>query len=619
MAMLNYKFRAYPTEEQELFFRKSMAVLKKGWNHMVRLQREAGHMVEVGKIGTLRQRYLELVGGKTFTGAKAVQRNKLMEGGLSQAEAECVVNEKLLDKAKAMHPSMLKVEYAILMAEKSKKAGVGGWLGSSFCCLTRRYKDAWEACFKGLRGAPKKKRKGLPSIQMPLSGDLSLERVLDQTSPLNGHGDNYVNLPSLLLDRVKREPRICKVRFLQHREFPSETKLKTVTLVENGGEWFVVFSIEVPESVSRLEFPATGLSCGIDPGRKTALTLAGEDVAIVGQDGCEYTPGRPYRKSLKKLAKLQRRLDRQTRANNPECFDAEGKWIKGRRIHAVSKNMQDTRQAVRDLHAHIANYRKDYYTKVSSDILDKYDTVYMGQWKDATPEAKGKRKGERKAKFEATGETRKKGAAAAEKAANTADRDNAIGVFRQTLAEKAKRSSSPKQFYLVNERNTTRSCPHCGALTGPTGVKGLAVRGEWVCTECGGLQVRDRGAAWNILRVGVQHPEMCDDQLVEKSPRGGKKGGGQPLKGGVKPAVARAPKGEGAKSSGTGRDGREAPDPDASASASESYVGGKVMVREIASGGAVAETAESLENLKNLGAAVLGSGTTVLGVAVGTC
>lgn len=53
----------------------------------------------------------------------------------------------------------------------------------------------------------------------------------------------------------------------------------------------------------------------------------------------------------------------------------------------------------------------------------------------------------------------------------------------------------------VTNRNSTRLCADCGALTGPTGRAGLKVR-TWVCA-CGATHDRDVNAAVNTLRFGA--------------------------------------------------------------------------------------------------------------------
>jgi hypothetical protein len=53
----------------------------------------------------------------------------------------------------------------------------------------------------------------------------------------------------------------------------------------------------------------------------------------------------------------------------------------------------------------------------------------------------------------------------------------------------------------VSNFNSTRTCSHCGALTGPRGKAGLSVR-DWDCGTCGVHHDRDVNAALNTLRTG---------------------------------------------------------------------------------------------------------------------
>ena len=54
----------------------------------------------------------------------------------------------------------------------------------------------------------------------------------------------------------------------------------------------------------------------------------------------------------------------------------------------------------------------------------------------------------------------------------------------------------------VCSRNTTMTCGCCWALTGPTGLHGLAVR-HWVCSACGAVHDRDINSAKVVLSVGL--------------------------------------------------------------------------------------------------------------------
>jgi putative transposase len=60
---------------------------------------------------------------------------------------------------------------------------------------------------------------------------------------------------------------------------------------------------------------------------------------------------------------------------------------------------------------------------------------------------------------------------------------------------------------IVSERNTTRTCSSCSALSGSSGLDMLVVR-RWVCRECGVAHDRDVNAARNILSAGRLPPSV---------------------------------------------------------------------------------------------------------------
>ena len=59
--------------------------------------------------------------------------------------------------------------------------------------------------------------------------------------------------------------------------------------------------------------------------------------------------------------------------------------------------------------------------------------------------------------------------------------DSGWGLLRTQLQVKGEHAG--RCVRVVSERNTSRTCAACGALTGPAGVNGLRVR-LWVCGEC---------------------------------------------------------------------------------------------------------------------------------------
>jgi IS605 OrfB family transposase len=126
------------------------------------------------------------------------------------------------------------------------------------------------------------------------------------------------------------------------------------------------------------------------------------------------------------------------------------------------------RQAKR-LHRRAANRRRDALHKFSRRIVDQYQNIVVGD-------------------------------VSAPKLARTrlakSVLDSGWGMLRQMLQYKGEHAG--RSVEVVSERNTSRVCSQCGALSGPQGLRQLAVR-AWTCSGCGEPHNRDVNAARNIL------------------------------------------------------------------------------------------------------------------------
>src|SRR5258708_17906442 len=81
--------------------------------------------------------------------------------------------------------------------------------------------------------------------------------------------------------------------------------------------------------------------------------------------------------------------------------------------------------------------------------------------------------------------------------------DAGWGMLKTQLQYKGQQAG--RSVLIVSERNTTRTCSSCKALTGPTGLDMLDVR-IWVCSACGDTHDRDVNAARNTLSAGRCSP-----------------------------------------------------------------------------------------------------------------
>jgi putative transposase len=139
------------------------------------------------------------------------------------------------------------------------------------------------------------------------------------------------------------------------------------------------------------------------------------------------------------------------------------------------------RQAKR-LHRTAARRRKDALHKFSNKIVSTYQTIKIG---DVSSLSLAKT---RMAK---------------------AVLDAGWGMLKTQLQYKGQQAGRCVQ--IVSERNTTRTCSSCKALTGPAGLDMLVIR-SWVCSACGDRHDRDVNAARNILTAGRCPPSVCGNE-----------------------------------------------------------------------------------------------------------
>jgi IS605 OrfB family transposase len=140
---------------------------------------------------------------------------------------------------------------------------------------------------------------------------------------------------------------------------------------------------------------------------------------------------------------------------------------------AVAQRGRKKRQ-VTNIHARVANARRDFLHKLSSRIIREFDYIAVGNVNAA-------------------------GLARTSMAKSVLDAG--WSSFRRMLRYKA--IAHGAWYEEVDERFTTQVCSHCGALpdTRPKGIAGLGIR-EWRCSGCGCVHDRDTNAALNILRRG---------------------------------------------------------------------------------------------------------------------
>jgi putative transposase len=130
------------------------------------------------------------------------------------------------------------------------------------------------------------------------------------------------------------------------------------------------------------------------------------------------------------------------------------------------------RSRTRAIHARIANRRKDFLHKLSTQLVNGYGAIFVGNV-NASALAK-------------TGQAK-------------SVLDAGWSSFRTMLRYKC--DDAGVWFEEVNETFSTQTCSVCNSRAGPQGREGLGMRG-WQCSVCEAIHDRDVNAAQNILAAG---------------------------------------------------------------------------------------------------------------------
>jgi transposase len=101
---------------------------------------------------------------------------------------------------------------------------------------------------------------------------------------------------------------------------------------------------------------------GLDLGPST-IAGVGEQEAFLAQFCDELIPRQ------KEIRRLQRQIDRQQRANNPDCYDEKGRAVKGKRPRKKSARQQKMETKLTELHRRQAAHRKSLHGQTVNRVL----------------------------------------------------------------------------------------------------------------------------------------------------------------------------------------------------------------------------------------------------------
>ena len=238
-----------------------------------------------------------------------------------------------------------------------------------------------------------------------------------------------------------RLPKVGLVKIRQHRIIPDNQKIKSATITKTpSGKYYVSILVEYEQYIPDIQ---------LDKNKALGLDYASHSFYVDSQ-GREADYPKFYRNAQIILAKEQRKLSHMKYGSN---------------------NYQKQKLKVARVYERIANQRKDWIHKLSTQLANEYDYICVED-----------------INMQNMAQSLNLG-----KSTN----DNGFGMFRTILAYKL--ADRGKKLIKIDKWfPSSKMCRFCGTIN-----KNLTLADRiWTC-ECGKTLNRDENAAINIMNVGL--------------------------------------------------------------------------------------------------------------------
>ena len=244
-------------------------------------------------------------------------------------------------------------------------------------------------------------------------------------------------------------PKIGWVRYRNSREVVGE--IKNVAVSHKCGRFFVSIQTEFEYEIPMHK----GGEIGIDMGIARFATLS---------NGEYFEPVNAFKTYKGKLAKLQKRLKNKVK---------------------FSQNWQKLKAKIAKLHHKIANCRKDFLHKISTQISKNHAMIYIEDLQVANMSKSAKGTAAQHGKN-----------VAAKSGLNRAILDQSWFEFRRQLDYKTQWQGG--FLVAVPPQNSSRTCPCCGHIS----KENRQTQAHFECVECGYRENADVVGAMNVLARG---------------------------------------------------------------------------------------------------------------------
>jgi Putative transposase DNA-binding domain len=317
---------------------------------------------------------------------EASKRLRLMRNDPAWQKARALPRTKKIERTQAF--SALRKQYHFSEYEMHEFAKVArtGWIADHIDSTmaqtlgTRAYQAVNRVCVgKAKRVRFRSKRRGIDSVEGKRN-DVGMRFVLD---PNAGDGGflvwNKEVIPAIIdwLDPVVSHGLRHKIKYV--RLVRRKASGPDAQGADHDGNRYAVQLVLEGHLITKKkhEPPHSG-------GRQTGSDTIGLDIgpqtlAIVPQEGsadlitfCEELA--PH---ARKKRRLQRKMERQRRANNPDNYDQQGRVKKGKKRWHESQRYKATRRQHANAERKLAAHRKSLHGKLAHDIVKVGTTIHI--------------------------------------------------------------------------------------------------------------------------------------------------------------------------------------------------------------------------------------------------
>lgn len=476
-----YKFRLYPTKEQEQFLEQQMFGLRKIYNSMVEYVFNDKILFRENVECWIEKRMLDCY-GKENARSSTEGRQKYLEK-LNKKVWFQIDSAKLTNVVTKIKKNLKNFDGSVFDSSYLNSNAVVSMIRNDFNRAIEQMKKDDQIYFEdGQWFVEKFFKKENKSIKFPLKTIKGYPKWKTKSE----RNSYYEDIPSDNISFSDKNGflKVAKledeIKFFVHRDIiPGKILQKKTIIKDIDGCWYICFQVRFEKD--EVVYPITKeTTVGVDLGQKTHA---------VSSNGKTLETNKTYQKMLTRKTKLQRIVS--NKFETKKLNDSKNKERSEK-----SKNLKKAQKELAKIEIKIKNIRKNLIDNFTKSIVsdDNVNTIVLENLSVKSMIRKNK-------------DSNKKYKTRIQRSSNKSLHNSAMYMIRTNFVYKSKFLG--KNVIIAKQEFPSTQLCSCGAKTGPKGTAMLGVR-TWMCETCGQENERDKNASNNLSDLPFRYSDMVD-------------------------------------------------------------------------------------------------------------